>query len=110
MGRKPLKHVEGPVTVPAAGDHIFWFTFPEKTEPYMIDLIAAQLVTGTGCFCTLWLIQGAQYMRIERAQLTADYPSMVYNQMFLMSVGDRLKIQFTNLLAGDTVECTVRGH
>lgn len=110
MGRKPLKHVEGPVTVPAAGVHIFWFTFPEKTDPYMIDLVAAQLVDGTGCFCTLYLVQGSQYMRIERAQLTVDYPSMVYNQHFLMSVGDQLKCVFTGLAAADTVEWTVRGH
>jgi hypothetical protein len=110
MGRKPLKHVEGPVTVPAAGNHIFWFTFPEKTDPYMIDLVAAQLVTGTGAMCRLWLIQGTQYMRLTSAFLTVDSPSMVYNQHFLMSVGDRLKVIFTGLTATDEVEWTVRGH
>ena len=110
MGRKPLKHVEGPVTVPAAGNHIFWFTFPEKTEPYMIDLVAAQLVTGTTCTCTLWLIQGTQYMRIAREALTANQPNLIYNDMFLMSVGDQLKCQFVGLVGADEVQWTVRGH
>jgi hypothetical protein len=105
-----IRHVEGPVTVAAAGTFDFWYSYPEKTPPSMIDLVAAQLVTGTGAWCTLYLVHGQQYMMIERSQLTADYPYLLYNHAFLMSVGDKLKCRFSGLAAADTVEWTVRGH
>ena len=107
-----ITHVEGPVTVAAAGTFDFWFTYPEKKPPSMIDMVAAQLVAGTGAWCTLYLVHGQQYMIIERAQLTPDYPStgnMVRTQ-FLMDKEDKLKCRFTGLAAADTVEWTVRGH
>jgi len=105
-------HVDGPVSVPAAGTHDFWFTFPADSKPMTIDMVAAQCSTmaAGGGWITLYLVRGQQYMVIERTQITNDYPYMIYNAPFVMEPGDKLKCRFYNLTAADTIEWTVRGH
>lgn len=104
-----LRHVDGPVDIAAAGTHEFWYTHPEKTPPVMVTLVGAQLETGTAGWCELYLVRGQQYMRIQKDQLTADYPFMSWTGQVVLETGDQIKCRIRGLAAADKAEWTVRG-
>jgi len=76
----------------------------------MVDMITAELTTGTGARGAIYLIRGGLTHLLQIFQLTPDDRVMTWTDNFLLKPGETIKVMISNLAAADTMQWAVNGH
>lgn len=106
-----VKHTEGPASIAAAGNFIFYYKHPQDKPPSMIDMVSGQFETGTSGLCSLYFVDGSgNHHLIDRQSLDATFRSFFHGEHFLICSGEMIKIMFSNPTAADEVTWVVNGH